>query len=38
VPGLLVGVAMPVVTTIHALVKDPEREYVALARRAHGDG
>ena len=28
----------PVVATIHALVKDPEREYVALARRAHGDG
>ncbi len=28
----------PVVTTIHALVKDPAREYVALARRAHDDG
>jgi len=28
----------PVVATIHALVKDPDREYVALARRAHGDG
>lgn len=25
----------PVVTTIHALVKDPDREIVALARRAH---
>lgn len=25
----------PVVTTIHALVKDPEREFVALVRRAH---
>ncbi|MGH3827712.1 MAG: hypothetical protein ACRDQX_11150 [Pseudonocardiaceae bacterium] len=24
-----------VVTTIHALVKDPEREFVALVRRAH---
>ncbi|MGH3693936.1 MAG: hypothetical protein ACRDRX_08120 [Pseudonocardiaceae bacterium] len=25
----------PVVTTIHALVKDPEREIVAVVRRAH---
>lgn len=28
----------PVVTSIHALVKDPEREFVALARRANGGG
>ncbi len=28
----------PVVTSIHALVKDPEREYVALARRANDGG
>ena len=28
----------PVVTTIHALVKDPSREYVAIVRRANGDG
>ncbi len=28
----------PVVTTIHALVKDPEREIVALTRRAHDQG
>ncbi|MBV9143897.1 MAG: hypothetical protein JO115_23755 [Pseudonocardiales bacterium] len=27
----------PVVTRIHALVKDPEREFVALVRRAHAD-
>jgi hypothetical protein len=25
----------PVVTTIHGLVKDPDREFVALANRAH---
>ncbi|HET9255936.1 MAG TPA: hypothetical protein VFO16_12135 [Pseudonocardiaceae bacterium] len=25
----------PVVTTVHALVKDPDREFVALAQRAH---
>lgn len=28
----------PVVTTVHALVKDPDREFVALAHRAHEDG
>ncbi|HEY6423389.1 MAG TPA: hypothetical protein VIY28_09135 [Pseudonocardiaceae bacterium] len=28
----------PVVTTIYGLVKDPEREFVALVRRAHEDG
>ena len=28
----------PVVTTIHALVKDPDREFVALVRRANDDG
>jgi hypothetical protein len=28
----------PVVTTIHALVKNPDREFVALVRRANGDG
>jgi hypothetical protein len=27
----------PVVTTIHALVKDPDREFVALLRRARDD-
>jgi hypothetical protein len=27
-----------VVTTIHALVKDPDREFVALVRRANDDG
>jgi hypothetical protein len=31
------GWPCPVVTTIHALVKDPDREFVALVRRAHGD-
>lgn len=28
----------PVVTTIHALVKDPKREIVALARRVYDQG
>jgi len=28
----------PVVTTIHALVKDPDREFVALVNRANDDG
>lgn len=28
----------PVVTTIHALVKDPHREFVALLQRANEDG
>ncbi len=28
----------PVVTTVHALVKDPDREFVALASRAHENG
>jgi hypothetical protein len=28
----------PVVATIHALVKDPDREFVALLLRAHEDG
>lgn len=28
----------PVVTTIHALVKDPDREFVALLHGAHNDG
>ncbi|MDQ3152682.1 MAG: hypothetical protein M3R63_13505 [Actinomycetota bacterium] len=28
----------PVVTTIHALVKDPDREFVALVCRANEDG
>ncbi len=28
----------PVVTRIHTLVKDPEREFVALVRRARDDG
>jgi hypothetical protein len=27
----------PVVTTIHGLVKDPDREFVALVNRAHDD-
>ncbi|MGH3781086.1 MAG: hypothetical protein ACRDRO_10795 [Pseudonocardiaceae bacterium] len=28
----------PVMTTIHALVKDPDREFVAILRRANDDG
>jgi hypothetical protein len=28
----------PVVTTIHALVKDPDRQFVALVRRANDEG
>ncbi|MGH3755296.1 MAG: hypothetical protein ACRDRP_21895 [Pseudonocardiaceae bacterium] len=28
----------PVVTTIHALVTDPDREFVALANRVHDGG
>ncbi len=28
----------PVMTTIHALVKDPDREFVALVLRARDDG
>jgi hypothetical protein len=28
----------PVVTTIHALVKDPDREFAAILRRANDDG
>jgi hypothetical protein len=27
----------PVVTSVHAVVKDPEREFVALVRRSHED-
>jgi hypothetical protein len=28
----------PVVTTVHRLVKDPDREFVALVHRANDDG
>lgn len=28
----------PVVTTIHAIVKDPQRQFVVLVGRARGDG
>jgi len=28
----------PVVTTIHAVLKDPQRQFVALVRRARGAG
>ncbi|MBV9161206.1 MAG: hypothetical protein JO309_13050 [Pseudonocardiales bacterium] len=28
----------PVVTTIHGLIKDPDREFVALVNRAHNGG
>jgi len=35
--GLLCVSAWPCLVTIHALVKNPDREFVALVHRAHDD-